>query len=155
MRPGELPQWLEVPLTEDIQQRWRDAARQAQLPVDVWVSLLLEHAPLVEELSDLYSPVLEEAAHSLQTPRLTIDDTRKLWIRQLREGSVCEHDELPSLALPSRVLACIWPSERTDRLLAIEHGDIDAAKVLDAAAAIEGFTMEAWAYRRALRLAKR
>lgn len=155
MRPGERPQWLEAPVSEDVQLRWRDAARKARLPVDAWVSLQLEHAIVIEELSDLYPPVLEEAAHSLRTPRLTVDDGRRLWIRQLTEGSACESDELPSLALASRVLARIGPSERVTRLLAIEQGDTEAAKVLDAAAAIDGSTMEAWAYRRALKLARR
>jgi hypothetical protein len=156
LRPGDRPQWLEAPVADEVLLRWRGAARKAGLPVDAWVALLLELELVVEELSELYEPVLESAAHMLKTPRLAFGDSRRRWVRQLSEISVPDDsDELPSLALPSRLLARIPPSEQACRFLSIEGGDLDAAKTLDLAAIAEGLTMEAWAYRCALRLARR
>ena len=153
LRPGDRPQWLEAPVTQEVQQRWRCAAWKAGLPVDVWVALLLEWELVGGELSDLYDPVLEYATVMLETPHLPLGDARRRWVRQLTDGSAPDNDELPTLALPCRLLARIPPTERASRLRPIERGDLDAAKILDIAATVEGLTMEAWAYRCALRLA--
>jgi len=156
LRPGDRPQWLEAPVADEVLLRWRGAARKAGLPVDAWVALLLELELVVEELSDLYEPVLESAAHMLKTPRLAFGDSRRRWVHQLTESSgPDDNDELPSMALPSRLLARVPPNEQVSRFLSIEHGDLEAAKTLDLAAIAEGLTMEAWAYRCALRLTRR
>jgi len=155
VRPDDRPRWLEAPVTPILQRRWRSAATRACLPVDAWVALLIEHSLVMEDLASLSVPVLEQARRLLETPRLAIGAGRRLWMRQLVEGSATHDDELPSLALPSRLLARIPPNDLVARLRMIEHGDIEAAKVIDLAAAAEGLTMEAWAYRCALRLATR
>jgi hypothetical protein len=156
LRPGDRPQWLDAPVAVEVLVRWRGAARKAGLPVDAWVALLLELELVVEELSELFEPVLESAAHVLKTPRLAFGDSRRRWVRQLTESSAPDdNDELPSLALPSRLLVRVPPNEQVSRFLPIEHGDLEAAKTLDLAAIGEGLTMEAWAYRCALRLARR
>jgi hypothetical protein len=156
LRPGDRPQWLEAPVADEVLLRWRGAARKAGLPVDAWVALLLELELVVEELSELYEPVLESAVRMLRTPRLAFGDSRRRWVRQLTESSAPDDsDELPSLALPSRLLARVPPNEQASRFLSIEGGDLDAAKTLDLAAIAEGLTMEAWTYRCALRLTRR
>jgi transposase-like protein len=156
LRPAERPQWLEAPVAAEVLSRWRSTARAAGLPVDAWVALLLELELVVEDLSELYDPVLEHAVGILSTPRLAFGDARRRWVRQLTEGSAADDsDELPSLALPARLLARVAPSEQAARFQSLERGDLDAAKTLDLAALAEGMTMEAWAYRCALRLARR
>lgn len=152
VRPDERPAWVEAPATAAVRRRWRSAAKQARLPVDAWVALLIEHSLVIEDLAGLGAPVLEQARRLLQTPRLAVGARRRLWMRQLGEGSASEEDELPSLTLPSRLLARIPPNDLPARLRSLEQGDVDAAKLLDLAAVAEGMTMEAWAYRCALNL---
>lgn len=152
VRPDERPAWVEAPVAVSVQRGWRRAAKQARLPVDAWVALLIEHSLVMEDLAGLGAAVLEQARRLLQTPRLAVGSNRRLWMRQLNEGSALEQDELPSLALPSRLLARIAPNDLPARLRGVEHGDIEAAKTFDLAAAAEGLTMEAWAYRCALSL---
>jgi hypothetical protein len=154
-RPGDRPIWIELPGGEQAQKRLRVMARKAALPVEVAVGLLLERDLVAAELGDLWDMVLDEATTGLGLPRLGPGETWRQWVSQLRHGVERADDELPSLALPLRVLAQIPPAEQVARVLDVEPEKLIAARTLDAAAALHGMTMQAWSLRSALRLATR
>jgi hypothetical protein len=133
-------------------QAWRKGARAAGLPVDVWVSLLLERQLVEAELGDLYAGVLDAAVASAAQPRLVTGPWMD-WLDQLTAGIALD-DELPSVVLPARVLARIVPTARAKHFAVLHSADLSAARTLETAAAREGLTMEAWAYRCAMRLAR-
>jgi len=149
-RPDDRPSWIEVAVPLETQQRWRGSARSARLPVDVWVSLLLERSLIAEELGDSYRAVVEQAHEVLAVPRLPFGDARRRWIRQLTVGAPVTPDELPSLVLPGRLVARLAPAATMPRLVSLNGMDLSDARALELAAMASGLTMEAWAYRSAL-----
>jgi hypothetical protein len=154
-RPGDRPNWIELPRDEETANRLRALALEATLPIEVAVGLLLEGDLVAAELGDLWGLVLAEAATDVSLPRLGPGEKWRQWLSQLHHGVERADDELPSLALPLRVLAQIPPAEQVARILKVEMDNLAAARTLDAAAALHGMTMQAWSLRSALRLARR
>jgi hypothetical protein len=152
-RPTERPQWIEAPVGGQVLDLWRRAAREAVMPVDVWVSLLLERQLVEAELAALYRDVLAEAAAVAAQPRLVPLLWRR-WIAQL-DGGALTADELPSVVVPARLLARVAPSTCASTLAALDPADLAAARTLEIAAIGDGLTMEAWAYRCAIGIATR
>lgn len=154
IRPGDRPMWVELRGCEGKKRRLRALAHDSELPVEVVVGLLLERDLVATEVGDLWDTVLDEATTNLGPARLGPGEKWREWVSQLRHGTTRTEDELPSLALPIRVLAQIPPAERAARILNLEPEQLTGARALDVAAALHGMTMQAWSLRCALRLAK-
>jgi hypothetical protein len=160
LRPGERPFWLELPLSDDgiAELRWR-AARAGQ-PVDALVALALE-ARIVDcelraagaiTLEALHEQALAEGNRAVLAPTSEL----RAWVSMLRGSSngPAAPDELPSVALPMRLVARVEPVARIREVLAAADADaasLDLARACDLAAALAGWTLEAWAYAAALR----
>lgn len=155
LRPGERPEWIELPPDPAAMRRLRATAQRSRLPLNAAVSLALEGELVAADLGDMWAEVVAEATAASTTPRLAPDDRLRTWVRQLRDGSEPSNDELPSLALPARLLAQIPPAERVRRALEFDPAVLEPARALDAAAALHGTTMQVWSLQQALRLATR
>lgn len=150
LRPGERAAWFEVSAAEPEMRRWAADAAAAGLSVDVWIALKLEWSVVRE---DIPRPQLEvvvgKARQETSAPKLAPSDDLRQWLAYLTRGSQpqAEHD-LPSVALPARVVGRIPPRLLATKVVdaANEPLDLDAI-VVERAAVLEGMTMESWAYR--------
>ena len=155
LRPGERPAWIELSLDRAVTRRLRAIAQRSRLPLGAAVALALEAELVAADLGDMWADVVAEATSTVIAPRLAPDDRLRNWVRQLRDGVEPSNDELPSLALPARLLAQIPPGERVRRVLEFDPAVLKPARVVDAAAALHGTTMQVWSLQQALRLATR
>jgi hypothetical protein len=162
LRPGERPFWLELPMSDQCIARLRQCAAADGLRVGTRVSLSLEARLVERELRGLGAPSLNElgAQAVAESDRHALAPTPELrsWVATLRDpaitGTVIAPDELPSLALPTRLLARIPPLARFSEVLEAADADSDAVELAvtcDIAAALAGRTLESWAYMTALR----
>lgn len=153
IRPGDQPLWFDSSGDDSQFGLWRNQAEHNALPVDAWVSLLLEASLVVKAMqaSDIVGEqilraAVERAPSVLYLPRG--DDLRR-WLDQL-EGRLAPEpvDELPEIVLPVRLAAQLPIGASL-----ADHLRLDLAQLALAAerrAASEGLTMECWVLRAAL-----
>jgi hypothetical protein len=148
LRPGERPAWIELELGYEELAAWRHLAAESGLSVDVWVALQVEWTLVVEDVGAERSKlVVERARATAESPTLAPTQELRTWVAYLR-ASGAQSDDLPSLALPQRLLARLHPADIECQLRArLAEASIDDAAVVELAAASVGMTLEAWAYR--------
>ncbi len=98
--------------------------------------------------------VVAEARREADAARLAPSDELRRWVRFLGRGQQlrAEHD-LPSVALPARVVARIPPSILRSSVSAAANERFDAeALAVERAASLNGMTIESWSYRTLARL---
>jgi hypothetical protein len=158
LRPGERAAWVDVSATDaEMREWWRNAAAVG-LSVDVWVALKLEWSLIRADVSDQAQLValVEHARHEVEAARLAPSDELRRWLAFLGRGAQQQavHD-LPSIALPARVVARLAPAALTTKIVAEANGTLDLnALVVERAASLNGMTMESWAYRALASLAE-
>jgi hypothetical protein len=162
LRPGERPCWLELPLADaEIAGIRRRAARRA-LPIDARIALLLEatlvdrdlHAAGAPALERLHEQALAEGRRAVLAPTPEL----RAWVAMLRDDGRTPPaaDDLPCIALPTRVVNRVAPAVRTEQLLEAANDvsdQIELAIACETAAALTGRTLESWAYATALQRA--
>jgi hypothetical protein len=159
LRPGEVPSWIDLPLDRKVMGACRSRAREAGLGVDAWLALLVECELVRSHLAGFgfdAGKVVDEASRSLGIARLAPSASLRQWGAQLngqdREGDL-PLDELPSVALPERLLVQLAPGTIPEFLTAAVGREAESeALPLERIAAAVGLTMEAWAYLTTLRL---
>jgi len=128
--------------------------------VDARVALLLEAMLVDRDLRAAGAPALEllheRALAEGQRSALAPTPELRAWVAMLRGGGArpAAADELPCLALPTRVMNRIAPAVRADELLEAANDDtdrIELAVACETAAALAGRTLESWAYAAALK----
>lgn len=160
IRPGDRAIWIDLSLDDREVRRWRSEAANACLPVDAWLALQAEWS-LVRSYLERANPTvafheLVEAARAASAGALPPTDELRRWCRQLTGASTAAvpRDELPAVVVPERLVAQLQPARRAGELIGYaSSGFAREAAELDLAAACVGLTLEAWAYRVALRLA--
>jgi hypothetical protein len=151
LRPGERAVWIEVSAADGEMRAWRREASSLGLSVDVLVALKLEWSLVRADIADplRLAALVECARTEAAAPRLAPSDELRRWLAFLGRGAHAhaEHD-LPSVALPARVVARVTPAllsakarDETNRPL---EGD---GLVVERAASLNGMTLESWAYR--------
>jgi hypothetical protein len=148
-RPGERPQWVELPREID-EDRFRARARRQRVGVDALAAAAIELALLAEALARARAPlepVLELLARELREPRLAPTPALRRWELSLAGSDTPALDELPELCLPSRLLQAACP--RLAELLGREDRD-EQALIADRVAARRGRVMEAYGLELAL-----
>jgi len=152
LRPGERPHWLDVEADRDSFDTWRSAARDRGVPVDVWVSLLVELDLLFEDLRRLGEPkeLLRAALDRDQgVHHLCRSERLRAWPVELME-SASTHDDLPELLVPERVALRLTPGSSLDPRL---DGELfELAYECEAQAAARCRTLESWGLSEALAL---
>jgi hypothetical protein len=160
LRPGERPCWLELPLSDDEIAGMRQHSACRGLAVDARVALLLEAQLVDRDLRAAGAPALdqlhEQALVEGQRDALAPSPELRMWIAMLRGNrtTAAEADELPCLALPTRLVTRIAPIARTNEVLQAASDDTDRVEVAvacDLAAALVGRTLESWAYAASLK----
>lgn len=150
LRPGERPAWIEVELADDLLRASIQRAALVGVSVDVAFALQLEWSLVATDIgAESSSDVVRRGEQLLGGDRMAPTPELRQWLGYLTGGpeAAAEHD-LPSLALPSRVLARIPPGKRSAAIEAAAGGLVEeAALVVERAAATVGMTMESWAYR--------
>lgn len=154
LRPGERPCWLELALSDEETGDLRRRAGREGLPSDVYVALSLEARLVDRELQAAGGPALrelrEQARAEGQRAALAPTPELRAWVAMLRGNCSCElPDELPSLALPTRLVMRLEPRARVSEVLAAARDEselIELAVACDLAAALAGRTLESWAY---------
>jgi hypothetical protein len=148
LRPGERPAWIELELGYEERAAWRHLAAASGLSVDVWVALQVEWTLVVEDIgAERSKRVVERARATAASPTLAPTEELRTWVAYLR-ASRAQSDDLPSLALPQRLLARLHPADIERQLRArLAEASIDDAAAVELAAANVGMTLEAWAYR--------
>jgi hypothetical protein len=156
LRPGERPAWIELGLGYEERAAWRRLAAAAGLSVDVWVALQIEWALVVEDIgAEQAERVVERAKAAATLPTLAPTEELRAWVAYLLASSP-PSDDLPSLALPQRLLARLRPADFEGELRArLVDASIDNAAAVELAAASVGMTLEAWAYRESASLSGR
>lgn len=149
LRPCERPAWVELGLSYEERAAWRRLAAESGLSVDVWVALQVEWTLVVEDIGrELAELVVERAKASAALPTLAPTEELRSWVAYLLARSGTPTDDLPSLALPERLLARLRPADLAYELRARSAGaSVDDAVAVELAAASVGMTLEAWAYR--------
>jgi hypothetical protein len=160
IRPGDRAVWIDLSLDDREVRRWRSEAANAGLPVDAWLALQAEWSLVRSYLEQANATVtpheLVEAARAASAGALPPTDELRRWCRQLSGASTAAvpRDELPTVVVPERLVAQLQPARRAGELIGYaSSGSAREAAELDLAAAYAGLTLEAWAYRVALRLA--
>lgn len=157
LRPCERPAWIELELSYEERIEWRRLAAASGLSVDVWVAVQVEWTLVVEDIgTELAERVVESARAAAAVPKLAPTEELRSWIASLHATSVAPSDDLPTLALPQRLLARLRPSDLERELLARSiESSVDDAIAVELAAASVGMTLEAWAYRESGRISNR
>ena len=155
LRPTERPEWVDVGATPAEVRTWTQEAAGLGLSVDVSVAIKLEWALVQRDLPvECLDAVVAEARRETESARLAPSDELRRWLRFLARGQQldAEHD-LPSVALPARVVARIAPAMLRSSVVAAANEALDLdALVVERAASLNGMTMESWAYRALARL---
>jgi hypothetical protein len=154
LRPCERPAWIEVGLNYEERDEWRQRAADSGLSTDVWVALQIEWTLVVDDLDpERAARVLARARTDAVLPALAPTEELRSWASHLVARSGPVTDDLPSVALPQRVLARLRPGELdSDLRTRVGRGVLEDAVTVEVAAAKAGMTLEAWAYRAACRL---
>jgi hypothetical protein len=145
--------WLQLRLTAAEVRELRQLAAGNPLPLDAWLSLLVEYeltrARIVALGREVWSAVVDAAETTVREPRLPPTTEFRDWLILLQGGA--SRDELPSVVLPVRLIAQL-PHERRQQLLleAAHSTGLVEAVTLERAAAASGRTLETWAYQAAL-----
>lgn len=149
-RPGERPTWVSVSIDESGIADLRKRAAGCGAGVDAWCAALLEWE-ITRRALDAAGvdpvPIVHLAEAALKLPRLAPSAPLRTWARAT--GTMTWDDELPSLCLPTRVVAQIPAHDPLSMLSAAIDRGRDAVTI-DRAAALEGLTLDAWALRTAL-----
>lgn len=157
LRPGERPAWIELELGYEERAAWRRLASASGLSVDVWVALQVEWTLVVEDIGvEQAGCVVERSKAAAALPTLAPTEELRAWVAYLLASSIAPSDDLPSLALPQRLLARLRPAD-LERELRVRSADasIDDAVAVELAAASVGMTLEAWAYRESAGISSR
>lgn len=154
VRPGERPNWLELQLTSAEVRELRQLAAGHPLPLDVWLSVLVEYKLTRDRIAatgeELWSAVVSAAEVAAHEPRLPPTAELRDWLTLL-QGEAASRDELPSVVLPMRLVAQLPHERRKHLLLEAAHSTgLSEAITLERAAAASGRTLETWAYQAAL-----
>jgi hypothetical protein len=157
LRPCERPAWIELGLSYEERAEWRQLAAPSGLAIDVWIALQVEWTLVTEDIgNELAQLVAERAKAAAAMPTLAPTDELRSWIAYLVGTSSAPTDDLPSVALPQRLLARLHPAELECELRARSDGSsLDDALAVELAAASVGMTLEAWAYRESAGLSSR
>lgn len=157
LRPCERPAWIDLRLSYEERAEWRCRAAASGLSVDVWLALQVEWTLVVEDIGmELSEHVVERAKAAAAMPTLAPSEELRSWVTYLLAGSGTPTDDLPSLAMPQRLLARLRPADLETELRARSSGSsVDDAVPVELAASCVGMTLEAWAYREALRIGSR
>jgi len=157
LRPCERPAWIELELSYDERAEWRRVAAASGLSVDVWVALQVEWTLVVEDIgTELAEHVVERAKAAAALPTLAPTDELRSWVAYLLVRGSTPTDDLPSIALPQRLLARLHPAELERELRARSaECSLEDAVAVELAAARAGMTLEAWAYRETGRIRSR
>lgn len=151
LRPCERPAWIELGLSYEECAEWHRLAAAFGLSVDVWIALQVEWTLVMEDIgTELGELVVERAKAAAALPTLAPTEELRKWVAYLRarSRSGTPTDDLPSLALPQRLLARLRPADLVSELRARSAGaSVDDAVAVELAAASVGMTLEAWAYR--------
>jgi hypothetical protein len=149
LRPGERPAWIALGFGREECEEWRRLAAAFGLSVDVWVALQVEWELVAEDIGvELAALIVERAKAAARLPTLAPTEELRSWVAYLRASRGRQTDDLPSLALPQRLLARLRPSDLECELRARSAGtSVDDAVTVELAAASVGMTLEAWAYR--------
>jgi len=152
LRPGDRPHWVELRLGYEEQAEWRRRAAEHGLSADVWVALQVEWTLVADDIgAEAAAAVVERARALVAAPVLAPTDELRRWVAYLAGGGI-PSDDLPSIALPQRVVARLRPADLERELRGRSHpSSIIEAITVDIAAANAGMTLEAWAYREARR----
>ncbi len=156
LRPGERATWIDVNASGAEMRTWRTQAAIAGLSIDVWIALKLEWSLIAADAPDQtrLAAVVHEAQREAEAPRLAPSAELRRWLAFLGRGAQpqAEHD-LPSVALPARLVARLAPAVLAATVVAEANETLDpAAVVVERAASLSGMTMESWAYRALVRL---
>jgi len=130
---------------------WRTQAAIVGLSVDVWIALKLEWSLIAADAPNQtrLAALVDQARREAEAPRLAPSDELRRWLAFLGRGAQrhSEHD-LPSVALPARLVARVAPATLAATVAAEANETLDpAAVVVERAASLSGMTMESWAYR--------
>jgi hypothetical protein len=152
LRPGDRPHWVELSIGYEEQAEWRRLAARHGLSADVWVALQVEWTLVIDDIgAEAAADVVERAGALAAAPMLAPTAELRSWVAYLAGGGI-PSDDLPSIALPERLVARLRPAdlERELRGRSQTSSAVEAITV-DIAAANAGMTLEAWAYREAMR----
>ena len=157
LRPCERPGWVDLRLSYEERTEWRCRAAATGLSVDVWLALQVEWTLVVEDIgTELSEHIVERAKAAAALPTLAPTDELRSWVTYLLARSATPIDDLPSLAMPQRLLARLRPADLESELRARSSGSaVDDAVALELAASAVGMTLEAWAYRETGRISSR
>jgi hypothetical protein len=155
LRPLERPAWVELPLGMTERRVWRERAAACGLALDAWLAILAEVWLVRGEIGPLVAAddLLGQAV-SRQLPT-TPPAALATWVRQLHRARCGETaplaDDLPSVALPGRLVARLpRPLLGSLRAAVRSVGESDAI-ALELAASARGMTIEVFAYLSAVR----
>jgi hypothetical protein len=153
LRPGERPAWWDARTDRAQFEVWRAAAGDANLSVDVWMSLLLEFDLVLSDLQGLDDPIglLERATQEGDLHRLGPWTELRNWLEGAAIASTGA-DELPELLVPERIAARLTPGLELSSRLRPRYFEL--ARACDRCAALQGRTMESWALQTALQRAE-
>ena len=153
-RPGEMPRWIRLVLSDAQQGALREAARGAGASVDALLSVTLEFLLAMETIESAFGgrAAAREALRraSERAPvRLAALSEWRAWQASLSGGQETGSDELPEVVVGERLLA------RSGRRIDVEGAlaavrDWPLAKACELAAAGRGQTLEAFALQAAL-----
>lgn len=145
LRPGERPIWWDATPDRDSFDLWRKEAAAAGVPVDAWVSLLLEFDFVLDDLPESLRP-LELLAGTVsagsEVHEVSFSPALRSW---LEPGSLPPHfrDELPELAVPQRIAIRLRPGSVLAPRIRPELFAL--ASECDREAARHARTLESWA----------
>jgi hypothetical protein len=153
-RPGEMPRWIRLVLSDAQQGALREAARDAGASVDALLSVTLEFLLAMETIESALggrAAAREALRKASERPpvRLAALSEWRAWQASLSGGQDTASDELPEVVVSERLLA------RCGRLIDVEAtlaavGDWPLAKACELSAAGRGQTLEAFALQAAL-----
>lgn len=157
LRPCERPGWIDLRLSYEERAEWRRRAAAYGLSVDVWLALQVEWTLVIEDIgAELSEHVVERARSAAALPTLAPTNELRSWVTYLRAGSATTIDDLPSLAMPQRLLARLRPADLESVIRVRSSGSsVEDAVAIELAASCVGMTLESWAYREALRIGSR
>src|SRR4051812_38956248 len=107
LRPGERPVWYDCQSEHSTWASWRDHAATAGLPVDVWLSLLLETGAVLRDIQAAgidADALLHTAVARSDLSRLAPTPELRHWVALLHGGMSPAPDELPEVVLPARLV---------------------------------------------------
>ncbi len=146
LRPGERPGWWDASGDRSQFGTWRDIAADHQVGVDTAIAVLIELQLVYSDLRACVDEplVMLSAALAHESASLPRVGGPGPWRRWLAPGlAPYEHDELPELVLPERLIARLTPGARLSDHLHLDR--LTLALDCDRHAARHGRTLESWA----------